>query len=371
MKINKVMRYRKTATMLILLIGTTIAQAQMVERHKTIVKSFKILPENNVQVSNKYGNIHIVTGVTDSVRFEIEIKVTDKQVEKTDKIISNIDVQFNYSPYYIIANTFFNDYKGSIWSNISDYASTAISGGNKIEINWVIYIPENCELKIENKFGNVYTTNHTGKFSLDLSNGDFQANNLNGDTKLKIEFGKTHLNNLTNANIDINYADLDLKKATKIDLISRSSDINIQSVGELELNSRRDKYIIDSINVLKGDVYFTSLKVRKIMKDMMLTVKYGDLSFDELSSELRYFNLTSSYADVFITMPTNFSANIDLGYRKTILAIPTIFKSLPLDLTNKDTQEYRLQGLIFDTESKNEIDFKLNCNLGTLSIRIR
>jgi hypothetical protein len=62
---------------------------------------------------------------------------------------------------------------------------------------------------------------------------------------------------------------------------------------------------------------------------------------------------------------------MDLGYRKTTLVLPTMIKSLPLDLIDKDNQEYHLQGMIVDTESKNQIDFKLNFNQGTLSIGIK
>jgi len=362
--------YKIAASFVAIMILSVSAFSQVMELNKTIKKSFKILPESNVQISNKYGNIHIVPTETDSVRFEIEIKVTDKQAEKATKLLNGIDVQFNNSPYYIIAKTVFADYKGSVWSNISDMASTAISGGNKVEINWVVYIPESTELKIENKFGSIYTTNHTGKFSIDLSNGDFQANNLSGDTKLKMAFGKAHLNTLLNATLDLNYIELDLKNAIKLDVLSKSSEVRMPSINEMYLNSRRDNYIIDSINTIKGETNFSTIKFRKTIKDVMLNVKYGNLSFDELSINLKYFNIISAYADIYITVNKEFSGKVDITYRKSILALPDIFNALSKTLSNTETQEYNSKGIV-GPEKPDSTDFKLNLNQGSLSVGIR
>lgn len=344
--------------------------AQVIELNKSIKKSFKIMPESNVQISNKYGNIHVVPNETDSVRFEIEIKVSDKQAEKVTKVLNSINIQFNNSPYYIIAKTVFEEYSGGVWDNISDIANTVINGGSKVEINWIVYVPEKNELKIENKYGSIYTTNHSGKFSIDLSNGDFQANDLIGDTKLKLAFGNAHLNILTNATLDLNYIKLDFKKANKLDVISKSSEVRIPSVNELSLNSRRDNYIIDTINTIKGEANFSTLKFRNTIKDVMLNVKYGNLSFDELSTNLKYYNIISSYADIFITLNKEFSGKVDITYRKALLALPESINTLPKTLSNAETQEYNAKGII-GTEKPDATDFKVNVNQGSLSIGIR
>jgi hypothetical protein len=362
--------YRITSAFLMLLFLSLAVNAQVIELNKTIKKSFKILPESNIQITNKYGNIQIVPNETDSVRFEIEIKVADKLVDKVTKVLNSIDVQFNSTPYYTIAKTVISDYNSGVWSNISDIANTVINGNTKVEINWIVYISAKNDLKIENKYGSVYTTNHTGKFSIDLSNGDFQANNLSGDTKLKLAFGNAHLNALSNANLDLDYMDFELSKATKLDIISKSSDVRLPSVNELYLNSRRDKYVIDSLNIIKGETNFSTIKFRKINKDIMLNVKYGNISFDELSVVLRYLNITSSYADIYITLEKEFFGNVDITYRKAVLALPEMINALPKVLINTETQEYHASGKV-GLEKTNITDFKLNLNQGSLSIGVR
>jgi len=361
-----------TATLFLVAYMSFMADAQVIEQSKSIKKSFKAFPESNVQMTNKYGNMHIVPTETDSVRFEIEIKVADKLLEKVNKVINSIDVQFNNSPYYIIAKTVIGDYNNGVWSNITDIANTVFNGNTKVEINWVVYVPEKNEIKIENKYGSVYTTNHSGKFNLDLSNGDFQANNLTGDTKLKLAFGSAHLGKLNNATLDLTYMDFELSKANKLDLTSKSSEIKLPFVNEMYINSRRDKFVIDTLNSVKGETNFSTIKFRKVNKDIMLNVvKYGNLTFDELAVDLKYLNITSSYADIYITIEKEFSANFDLTYnRKTVLVLPDSINSFPKNITNNETQEYKTTGKI-GTEKQNLTDVKLNINQGSLTIGIR
>ncbi|MDD5571748.1 MAG: hypothetical protein PHD97_11430 [Bacteroidales bacterium] len=363
---------RKVAAFIAIIFLSIVTEAQVVEMSKTIQKSFRAFPESNVQITNKYGNIHIVPNEADSVRFEIEIKVADKLVDKVTKVLNSIDIQFNNSPYYIIAKTVIGDYNNGVWSNISDIANTVFNGNTKVEINWIVYVPEKNEIKIENKYGSVYTTNHSGKFSIDLSNGDFQANNLTGDTKLKLAFGNAHLNKLTNATLDLNYMDFELGKANKLDMISKSSEIKLPFVNEMYINSRRDKCVIDTLNTIKGETNFSTIKFRKVNKDIMLNVvKYGNLTFDELATDLRYLNITSSYADLYLTIEKDFAANLDLTYnRKTVLVLPDSINSFPKNLTNPEMQEYKTSGKI-GPEKPNATDVKLNVNQGSLTIGIR
>ena len=49
-------------------------------------------------------------------------------------------------------------------------------------------MPASITVTFENKFGNIYSTDHNGKITVKLSNGDFKANNLSGDVNLDFSF---------------------------------------------------------------------------------------------------------------------------------------------------------------------------------------
>ena len=352
---------------LILVCIISQVNGQTIELNKKISKSFKIKPETNVQILNKYGNIHIVPEATDSVRIEVEIKVVEKKPEKAVAKLDNIKIEFNDSPFYIIAKTVFADYKGSAMAEISDRATTSISGGNKVEINWTVYLPAEMELKVENKFGNVYTTNHTGNVTFDISYGDLQANELTGSSKLLVEFGNIYLKKLVNAKFDITNVQVELKSAQKLDVISRSSSWNVPFIKEINLDSKHDKFYADSIETLKGEVYFSNVKIGLVQKDILLKIKYGNLNIENIANNLRYLNLNASSADVLLMLPEGSSQKFSLNYRKTTLSLPDFINSFPKELVNPETQEFSTSGII-GTEKPEMTELKLSVLGGTLTI---
>ena len=59
---------------------------------------------------------------------------------------------------------------------------------HRVEINYYISIPEYLNLKIENKYGDVYMEDITGDFSISISNGSFKANSLGKNSSINLTF---------------------------------------------------------------------------------------------------------------------------------------------------------------------------------------
>lgn len=347
-----------------------ISQAQQVEFHKSIKKSFKITPETSVQISNKYGNIHIVKSTSDSVIISVEIKASDKDTIKATKIFNNVDVQFDASLFYVIAKTSFNEYKGSVWSNISDIANTAINGAANIEINWTLTIPENVELKIDNKFGNIYTTDHISGININLSNGDFQAHNLSGKSNIKVEFGNVKIKNITAGKLELSYVEGEITSAQNLDLYSRSTTLTLPFVSNLEINSRHDKLYVDSVIVLKGEASFSLIKVNKATKNTMLNLKYGSAYFNMINNSTKSIFITSVSTDLYLNYDNSYCSKFESTYRKATLVLPSAFDSFTKVLLDEKLQLFKMTGII--GEPKAELsEIKLNFSSGILSCGIK
>ena len=343
-----------------------ITQAQQVEFHKSTYKSFKITPETSVQISNKYGNIHIVKSNSDSVTFFVEIKATDKDTIKATKIFNNIDVIFDASLYYVIAKTTFKDYNGSVWSNISEIANTAFNSSSNIEINWTVTIPENIEVKIENKFGNIYTTDHSSNITIDLSNGDFQAHNLSGKSNIKVEFGNIKIKNISTSKLELSYVEGEISSAKNMDLYSRATTLNLPLINNLEINSRHDKLYIDSVDVLKGEASFSLIKLNKALKNTMLNLKYGSIYFNIINNTTTSIFITSASTDLYLNYEKSFSGKFELTYRKTTFVLPSSFDSFTKVLLDEKLQQYKINGLI-GVPKTDSSEIKLNLSSGSLT----
>ena len=99
-----------------------------------------------------------------------------------------INFEFSNTKYYIIARTQLKQDQNAFWAEVSDLANTIFSGNNKTQIYHFIFMPASITVTFENKFGNIYSTDHNGKITVKLSNGDFKANNLSGDVNLDFSF---------------------------------------------------------------------------------------------------------------------------------------------------------------------------------------
>ncbi len=212
---------------IILLAGFTI-QAQTYEKSRSLSRSYAVDINTEIQVVNKYGNIHLIPWEKDSVRFDIELKVTTTKQSKLDKTFDYIDFDFRSSKYYVIAQTVFEG-KAAFWTEVSDLASTIFSSGTKTQIDYTIYLPSNSNLRTELKFGNIYGSDHHGKLFVKLSNGDMKAHALTGETTLDLEFGNTDIYQLDEAKI-----------------VSRYAEVNIEACGDLDIESKSTKFEIES-----------------------------------------------------------------------------------------------------------------------------
>ncbi|MDP8231279.1 MAG: hypothetical protein P9L91_01275, partial [Candidatus Zophobacter franzmannii] len=151
------------------------ALAQQYEKSRKLTKEFPITAETDVQIINKYGNIHILPWDKDSIRFEISIKVEASKQSKVDRTFESIEIDFSESSYYLIVQTVFDNKKSSFWSDVSDFTNSMLNSGSNAQIDYIVYVPVKNKLTLENKFGNIYMTDHLGKTLITISNGDFRG----------------------------------------------------------------------------------------------------------------------------------------------------------------------------------------------------
>jgi DUF4097 and DUF4098 domain-containing protein YvlB len=281
-----------------LAIGIPLA-GQTYENSRSVREAFRVAPNTEVQVINKYGDIHMVPWEKDSVVFEISLSVTSNKQSKVDKIFDYIDFDFKSTAYYVIAQTVFEG-QNTIWNEMADVASTIFSSGTNTRIDYTVYFPANNDTRIENKFGNIYTTDHTGKVDITLSNGDMKGHTFSGPTRMKIEFGSVTIDRIVNANIVLGYAELNLENAGEITFETRSSKIYVTDCEKLHLDSRRDRYYIKSAGELNGDAFFSYINLDNVNTKVNLKTSYGDFKLLQVSPEFLRMDLASQYTDLTI-----------------------------------------------------------------------
>ena len=361
MKMKKRLLYSGKRSLIIavsLFIITASTSAQTYERSKHIEKAYPINNTTEIQISNKYGNVHIVTWEKDSVKIEIDVLVRANKQSKADKIYDYINFEFTGNEYYVIAKTLFQSNRKSVWNELSDIAKTIFSSGNKAQIDYKIYLPSSNPLKIENKFGNIYTTNHSNEIEIILSNGDLKAHAFEGNTRIEIEFGNVNIKSISEATLEVNYAQFNADIADKITLRSKSSEIRIEDIGELDINSRRDKFYLNTVGKINGEASFSYFNIQNITELIALTTNYGEINIDNFLQGFQLMSINSKYTDYKLVFPENLNIDLEINHdSKTEIDYPVTFENLKKKSKNVEEETFITYGLIGEqTEETARID---------------
>jgi len=296
---------------------------QTYERTRHLVKSFAVKSNTEIQVNNKYGNIHLVQWEKDSVKFEIELLVKGNKQSKLQKNFDMIEFDFTATAYYVIAQTNFNSSKGAFWDEVSDLANTIFSGTNRVQIDYRVYIPKYCSLKIENKFGNVYIGDQTENADIKISNGDLKANDFFKELKLKLDFGNASIRKVKDAEIIAGYSEIEIKKAETLTIDSKSSTFELGLVNDMQIESHRDKMNIEEIGTINGKLSFSDLKIDFITGLSILISEYGSIEFKDVAIDFNQIHLTAKFTEIDLNFDSEATFKLEITHSiKTDLSLP-------------------------------------------------
>lgn len=345
-------------------------QAQTIERSRTIKESFLVGLDAEIEVANKYGSIHLVPWKKDSVKFEVEIMVKGNKQSKVDKSFDYIEVDFKTSKYYVIAQTLFAG-KSSFWSDVSDITGAIFNSSTKTKIDYTIYVPANANLKISNKYGNIYTTDHKGPIEIDLSNGDLKAHHFSGNTKIKTEFGDSDVEIIDNGQLDISYGEFHLDEGGKINLVSKSSKFYINVVDQLSIDSKRDKYYLKDVTSVSGTTYFSTIEIDQLNKKFVLATKYGDVDIKSFSDVMESVNLKTVNTDVTLHFPDEKHYKMDIVVdEKTEVMYSAEIKNISSKELGGDEKLIQVKCEIGSVKNRT-VPLNLDCRAGTLSLKLK
>ena len=364
---TKNMNYKTTLLPVVLfLLSASFLQAQSFTESKRIERIFPVTSSTSVEIINKYGKVHIVSWDKDSVGIDIELMVKSDNLSKLNKIMDNIDFDFTSTDYYVIAETEFGSRYNSLFESIKNLAETLIPSDNVVEIDYTVQVPKTIELKINNKYGDVYIDDHSGDLRLNLSNGDLKVNELTGNTVINIEIGDGMINYIQDGKLDIAYSEFEIKRAEKLTIFCRSSKMDIGEANDLTINSRRDKLFINSTKTLSGETYFSDVYVYDLTSELNFTMKYGSLNMDYIRQGFSFLNINSNYTDINLTFDSGCSYMVDVNHTNAAFTYPEKLAVIEEKVIDKGEKEMNSYGKIGNAETSSKV--RVTALKGTITI---
>jgi hypothetical protein len=367
LKKRKAMNYKiNISIILILLISSSLSAQNDFETH-TFIKTVPVSTETFLEVSNKYGTIQITPWKKDSACIRAEVKAYAKDPSKIRKMFDGVKVNFTDTKYLVKAQTDFSSNINMLFESFKGMTSKIISYDSHVEINYYISIPEYLNLKIENKYGDVYMEDNSGEFAISISNGSFKANSLGKKSSVNMVFCDAKINSIASGKIDASFSEVSIGETEDLTINSISSKYEIKKAGIIRGESRRDKFYIGNINSLQGSAYFTDYRINNIVKEINLTTRYGSINADFIEKGFESVNINSGYSDLSLSFDPGSSYNLDIRHINAFLALPDKNTKTERKTISEDKKEYMTYGTVGKNAGTAKV--KIDASRGNIYIK--
>jgi hypothetical protein len=354
-----------TVTLIFLIFSSLSAQSETETR--SFIKTVPVGKETSLEITNKYGNIHITPWEKDSAYIRAEVKAFASNQTKLTKMFDGITVNITDTKYMVRAQTDFTQNINMLFESFKGMTSKLISYDSRVEINYYISIPGYLNLKIENKYGDVYMEDNTGYLSVTISNGAFKANSIGKGTSVNLAFCDATINSVSTGTLNASFSEISIGETGDLSIKAVSSRFDIRKAGILRIDSRRDKYFIDSIDRLLGTSYFTDYKVKNLRKELNLTTRYGSINTDLIENGFDAINIYSGYTDISLGFDQGSSYNFDIRHINAFLILPDKNIKTEKKVLNDDKKEYMSYGTV--GKNPGTVKVKIDATRGNIYLK--
>lgn len=320
--------------------------AQSDSEMRSFIKTVPVGKESSLEVSNKYGTIHITPWNKDSAYIRAEVKAFAPNQAKLKKMFDGIYVNITETTSLVRAQTDFTQNINMLFEGFKGMTSKIISYDSRVEINYYISIPEYLNLKIENRYGDIYMENNTGTLSVSVFNGSFKANSLGKGSSLTMAFCDATINSIISGKIDASFSEISIGETGDISINSISSKYDIKKAGMIRFESRRDKFFIDDIDIFQGSSYFTDFRVSNLKKELDITTRYGSVNIDFIEKGFEEITINSGYSDISLEFDQGSSYNLDIRHINAFLVLPDKNVKTEQKVLNEEKKEYMTYGTV-------------------------
>ncbi|HRT88588.1 MAG TPA: DUF4097 family beta strand repeat-containing protein [Bacteroidales bacterium] len=366
MKERYLTTFRRTAVLFYFLAaGIVTASAQFTQK-RILERTEPAGRETTLEINNKYGKIEITLWNRDSVYIRTEIEAYAPSQSRTDKMLSGISIDFSSSKYLFKAKTSFDQSPGMILESFKGMTSKVINYDSRIEVNYYVKIPDYISIRLDNRYGDVFMENLKGNLFLNLSNGSFKAGNIEGSCELNLDFANATLNEAGTCRIDGSFSELTIKESGAMNINSISSRYETGKVSELTIESRRDKIFTGTVDVFRGNSYFSQIRIDRLTGEADINPKYGNLTITDIDNMFRRIKINSGYNDIYLTFDRSASYNFYLRHTNTFVSLPNEATTEKKPVS-EEKKEYITTGTIGRSPGKRQVD--IEATRGTISLR--
>lgn len=302
------------------LLGVAIAcfslqlQAQNFTESQSIHRCFAANRNTTADISNKYGRVQVLRWNKDSVCIDVDFRINSSNLSRINRVKSWISFDIFASGDFITARTVFQSGYSNVINDLVNMAESMVDPSNQVIINYTLQVPEYLNLRITNKYGDLYLDDLSGQVELSLSNGELKANRLEGKSSIELSFANAMIQDIHDGKLISSFSDVQVRNCGQLFLSTKSGKATIDEAQSLRLDSRRDKIRLGKTRITGGTSYFSEIWVDELVTEANLSMRYGSLIIDRVDEGFSLIRLNSEYTDIDLTFDRDASYNLDVTY---------------------------------------------------------
>ena len=335
---------------------------------KELTKQFSVTPGTRIEITNKYGKVELNTWEKDSVIIEIKIRVEEKKLSRLEKSIDEIDFDFTQSQHFLIVRTKIGENRSSLEKEFLKFKETLLQSDGNMQIDFTVWLPGTNDLKVENKFGDVFLGDFTGNVEINLSNGNLKSHDFEGKLNLILNFADATINTINTGRLDCNFSELYIKKANELRIISKSSTFEILEINDLDADSRRDKFRIRLADRIEAIGSFTNFRFNELTDRINLRSEYGDLDIEKTAPDFSNIYIESKSTDINLYFDASSAFGFEITHTKAEVDFCKEIDIEKEESLDEKEKKIKVSGN-FGEKSTNDTKLYINANAGEINIR--
>ena len=278
-------------------------------KEKKIKEEFSVNSGATLEVDNSYGNIDITTWNENRIVIEVTITTNGNDLEKVQKKLDDINVEFSGSSNHVTAKTRFS--KSKSWWNW---------GNNNVnmKINYVIKMPITNNVNLDNNYGSINLDKLEGQATINCDYGKITTKELMADNNnISFDYTKnSYFEYIKSGKINADYSGFTVGKTNDLDIDADYSKSVVEIAEDVSYNCDYGSLTINKVNNVTGDGDYLSLRLGDVYKNIDITADYGSFKVNNMTVNAGNINIDSDYMKITIgySHGYSFDFDIDLSY---------------------------------------------------------
>lgn len=300
----------KQATILVLAVCFSVnLQAAQDEYSKNKHKEYDVNEKTLLVLSNKYGNVNVTNWQQDRVSIDVKITVDYRREDEAKELLEDINVEINKQDNTIEAITEFErnfNRSGGLFNFGDD--------SKEFTINYEVKIPRYLNLELENKYGDVFINEITGRADIAVKYGNFKANKILRDntkplSQVNLAYSDGSIGEVNWLKLSLKYTpnNCNIEKAKAIIAVTKYSKLNVNQVSSLVSESKYDNYRLGNLTNIVCEAKYTDFRIERVSKKIDLESQYGDFRVNEIPMGFEKIKIDNKYGRVNLGIDGNAS----------------------------------------------------------------